>query len=253
MPASINSMTTPHGPDASHVPQYGLAMILFMFAWPAAWFSFLIYVVAPMFLAADGTFPAWLEIAVNLLGHGGELCVALIIFRREGYRLTIKSLRERIRWRLPRAWWKWGAAFGAFLAAIVAVLLLLPVATHIASVLTPPSWLPDHPLIESSEPSETVRGLGTVLWAIFDIGFMSLIVTVFSEELYYRGALQPKMRKVFGRWTWVANGVLFGLKHAYVWWRLPYLVPVGVAIAYIFGTGGSLPLSVFFHWLGNTI
>lgn len=235
------------------IPQYGLAKILFMFAWPAAWFSFLIYVIAPIFLTPDGTLPAWVNIMVTLLGHGGELAAALIIFRREGYKLTPKALRERIRWRLPDIWWKWFVSLGVFITAVAAVMSLLPVESRIASAMPPPIWLPDHPLTNLPDQTQVVSNINQVLGALFNIGFMSLIVTVFSEELYYRGALQPKMTKVFGRWTWVANGVLFGLKHAYVWWRLPYLVPVGVALAYIFGRGGNLPLSILFHWIGNTI
>jgi hypothetical protein len=40
---------------------------------------------------------------------------------------------------------------------------------------------------------------------------------------------------------------MHGTKHKY--WTIPALV----AIAYIFGPVGSLPLSIFFHWLRNTI
>ena len=42
-----------------------------------------------------------------------------------------------------------------------------------------------------------------------------------------------------------------GLKHLYVWWRVPYLVPTGIAMGFIYGPMGSLPLTMFFHWLGN--
>ena len=49
------------------------------------------------------------------------------------------------------------------------------------------------------------------------------------------------------------SGILFGLKHLYVWWRVPYLVPVGIALGFIYGPMGSLPLTIFFHWLGNTL
>jgi len=246
----INTNSEANQPD---IPQYRLLMILFMFAWPAAWFSFVIYVIGPTLLRPDGTLPIWGEHLVNLLGHGAELVVALIILRREGYRLTPRALRERINLRFPNRLWKWGAAVGVFIAAVAAVILLVPLETQIATALPPPAWLPDNPLqeIQGQTPDMTVAG--NILVSLFEIVVMSLLVTILSEELYYRAALQPKMRGVFGRWSWVANGVLFGLKHAYVWWRLPYLVPVGVAIAYIFGPVGSLPLSIFFHWLGNTI
>jgi membrane protease YdiL (CAAX protease family) len=76
-------------------------------------------------------------------------------------------------------------------------------------------------------------------------------MNMIGEELYYRGALQPKMRGVFGRWDWVANGILFALKHVYFWWRLHFIWPGGLAFAFIFGPMGSLPLSILAHWIGN--
>ena len=41
------------------IPQYSLSKILFMYAWPLAWFAFLLYVIAPLFLRPDGTLPLW--------------------------------------------------------------------------------------------------------------------------------------------------------------------------------------------------
>jgi membrane protease YdiL (CAAX protease family) len=224
-----------------------------MFAWPPAWFSFLVYVITPMLLRPDGTLPIWGEHLINLLGHGAELAVALIILRREGYRLTPRALRERINWRFPDKLWKWGAAAGAFVAAIAAVILLLPLETQIAIALPPPDWMPDHPLKGFQEQSPDMTVVGNVLFFLFEFVVMGLMMNILGEELYYRAALQPKMRGVFGRWDWVANGVGFGLKHAYVWWRVVYLVPVGLSLAFIFGPVGSLPLAIFFHWLGNTL
>ena len=36
---------------------------------------------------------------------------------------------------------------------------------------------------------------------------------ILGEELIYRGILLPKMKGVFGKWDWAANGILFGLYH----------------------------------------
>jgi membrane protease YdiL (CAAX protease family) len=62
-----------------------------------------------------------------------------------------------------------------------------------------------------------------------------------------------QMNWSFCNWAWVAAGVGFGLKHLYFWWRVPYLVPVGMALGFLYGPMGSLPLALFFHWLGNTL
>jgi membrane protease YdiL (CAAX protease family) len=34
-----------------------------------------------------------------------------------------------------------------------------------------------------------------------------------GEELLFRGVLLPRMNAVFGRWDWLANGVVFGAYH----------------------------------------
>ena len=149
MSASATPSSSPQESGASGIPQYGLLMILFMFAWPAAWFAFLIYVIGPLFLLRpDGTLPTWGFHLVWLLGNGAELVVAFIILRREGYRLTLPALRERINWRWPDKLWKWGAVLGFLVVAAAASMLLAPFQQNIATVLPPPDWMPGHPLKE---------------------------------------------------------------------------------------------------------
>jgi membrane protease YdiL (CAAX protease family) len=59
------------------------------------------------------------------------------------------------------------------------------------------------------------------------------------------------MRGVFGRYDWVANGVLFTLKHVYQRWLYPGVLVGGLGFAFAFGPLGNLPLAMFFHWVGN--
>ena len=42
---------------------------------------------------------------------------------------------------------------------------------------------------------------------------LAVFNTVLGEELLFRGLLLPRMRRVFGRGDWVANGALFALYH----------------------------------------
>jgi membrane protease YdiL (CAAX protease family) len=246
------------GPKADElvIPQYGLPKILLMYAWPVVWFMFLIYVIGPTFVRPDGTYQLWGYNLIGVLGNGAELIAALVIFRREGYRLTPKALRERINLRFPDKLWKWGASVGTFVVAVGLVMLAVPLETKIATVLPPPGWMPDHPLHEVStlqEPSPGTNSVANVLSWIVRVVVVGWIANYLGEGLYYRAALQPKLRDVFGKWSWVAGGVGFGLKHLYFWWRVPYLVPVGLALGFVYGPMGSLPLALFFHWLGNTL
>jgi len=228
-------------------------MTFFMFAWPAVWFLFLIYAIGPLLLRPNGTLPGWAFHLVWLLGNGAELAAALIILRQEGYPLTPKALQERINWRFPDKLWKWGAIVGVFIAAAGLSMLLSPVATEVATTLPPPDWMPGHPLKETTfqEQYPDVNIVGNVPFLLYRVAILGFVMNMIGEELYYRGALQPKMRGTFGRWDWVANGIGFALKHVYFWWRLPYLWASGLAFAFIFGPMGSLPLSILLHWIGN--
>jgi membrane protease YdiL (CAAX protease family) len=236
------------------IPQYRLSMIIFMFAWPIVWFAFLIYALGPMMLKADGSVPTWLVILFSLLGNGAELAVALIILRHEGYRLTFSALRERINWRWPKSWKMWAAFVGVFVVAFSLSMLLSPTAQSIAKVTSVPDWMPGHPLKEVNSLQEGYPDInfeGNWLFFIIQNFVVVIIFNMFGEELYYRAALQPKMRAVFGKWDWVASGMGFALKHLYFWWRVPMLVPAGLGFAFIFGLVGSLPLSILSHWIGN--
>jgi uncharacterized protein len=44
--------------------------------------------------------------------------------------------------------------------------------------------------------------------------------TILGEEFLFRGVLLPKMKGVFGRWNWVANGVLHGFYHVHQPWGI---------------------------------
>lgn len=51
-------------------------------------------------------------------------------------------------------------------------------------------------------------------WWILGLFILTGIFNYFlGEEFIYRGILLPKMNGVFGRWDWLANGILFGFYH----------------------------------------
>src|SRR3712207_8445083 len=76
------------------IPQYRLPMILFMFAWPAAWFMFLIWVLSPLLFGtpAPGEFiSTWLFFGIATLGNAAELIVALVVLRSEEHTSELQS------------------------------------------------------------------------------------------------------------------------------------------------------------------
>ena len=239
------------------VPQYRLPAILFMFAWPAVWFSFLIYVVGRQFIPQGRVTPTWVLLAVTVLGTGAELIAGLVLLRREGHSLTIGALRERIRWRWPAGWKSWMIAIAVLVLGMVVSMMMGGANRSLAAVpgFLPPEWWPavSNPTIRVTGAADAFPDIileGNFLFVLlyFVIG---LIFNILGEELYYRGFLMPKMRGVFGRWDWVANGILFTLKHIYQRWMFPGILVGGLGFAFAFGPLGSLPLAMVFHWIGN--
>jgi len=239
------------------VPQYKLGTIILMFTWPALWFTFLIYIIGRQFIPAGGTTPTWVILGVIVLGTGAELVAGLVLLRREGYRLTVGELRDRIRWRWPKGWKAWVLAGVVFILAMSLSMMMGPVNRSLASVpgFVPPEWWP-----AASNPNAQVTGAADVFPDISLEGnflfvllyfIIGLVFNIGGEEIYYRGYLLPRMRGAFGKWDWVANGVLFTLKHVYQRWLYPGILVGGLGFAFIFGPLGSLPLAMLFHWIGN--
>ena len=228
-----------------------------MFAWPAIWYTLLIYGLGRLFIPAGGTTPTWVFLAVIVLGSGAELAAGLILLRREGYALRLSALRERIHWRWPQGWKAWTAAGGLLVVGMGLSMAMGPVNRWLASVpgFIPPAWWgpASNPTVQVSGAADVfpdVRLVGNFAFVLlyFVIG---LVGNIFGEEIYYRGYLLPRMRGAFGGWDWVANGVLFALKHVYQRWMYPGILVGGLSFALAAGPLGSLPLAMLFHWVGN--
>ncbi|MGB2965174.1 MAG: CPBP family intramembrane glutamic endopeptidase, partial [Anaerolineales bacterium] len=80
----------------------------------------------------------------------------------------------------------------------------------------PPGW-------ELGSFLETPDGRSQMVgaWGVLVLFAVSAIFNTFlGEELLFRGLLLPRMKKVFGKWDWVANGILFGLYHLHQPWGM---------------------------------
>ncbi|MDP9359301.1 MAG: CPBP family intramembrane metalloprotease [Chloroflexota bacterium] len=65
--------------------------------------------------------------------------------------------------------------------------------------------------------------------------------TVVGDELLFRGILLSKMRGVFGRLDWVANGLLFGLYPLHQPWSIVGTMAHGVVLYALPSARFSLP------------
>ena len=78
-----------------------------------------------------------------------------------------------------------------------------------------------------------VRALWIGAWDLLALqAVLSIFNPFLGEEFLFRGVLLPKMRGVFGRWDWVANGIAFGLYHLHQPWGLPGNILHGLLLAF---------------------
>ena len=72
---------------------------------------------------------------------------------------------------------------------------------------------------DAGPPSSEGHGAGSPSWST-----LWVFNSVLGEELLFRGYLLPRMAGVFGRWDWLANGVLFAGYHLHMWWAMPRIL-----------------------------
>jgi len=237
--------------------QLGIGTILLMFAWPALWYTLLIYGLGQWFIPDGGTTPTWFRLVVFVLGGGAELSAGLYLLHREGCRLSLDALRDRLRLRWPQGWKAWALAVMVLVLGMSLSMAMEPLNTRLASVpgFSPPAWWG-----AASNPNVQVNGTSDVFPDINLLGnypfiilyfAITLVFNIFGEEIYYRGYLLPRMRGAFGKWDWIANGVFFTLKHVYQRWVWPGVLVGGLCFAFSAGPLGSLPLAMVYHWVGN--
>jgi membrane protease YdiL (CAAX protease family) len=239
------------------IEQFNIWMIILMFAWPAIWYTILIYVVGRSFIPPGGTTPSWYRLVLMILGPGAELAAGLLLLKRGGYNLSLASLKNRLRLRWPTGWKAWVLAGVVVILGMALSMVKEPLNSWLASVpgFTPPTWWGS-----ASNPTVQVTGAADVFPDINLVGnyaflilyfIIGLVFNIFGEEIYYRGYLLPRMHGVFGRLDWIANGVLFTLKYVYQRWMYPGILVGGLFFAFAAGPLGSLPLAMVYHWVGN--
>jgi membrane protease YdiL (CAAX protease family) len=80
-------------------------------------------------------------------------------------------------------------------------------------------------------PENRAQWIGN--WDLLGLFLTSAVFNTFlGEDFIFRGVLLPKMECVFGKWDWVANGILFSLYHLHQPWGILATMPADLVIAY---------------------
>jgi membrane protease YdiL (CAAX protease family) len=220
--------STPAGDDRyAAVRQYSLAQTMGVWAAAAVPMGVLAWIVTPLVSHhLSGPEPLGRALMVCLtVGLVWQFVLVMILMRHELGTLQWSRLRDALWLRSPRepntghvggkVWW-WAGVW-VFLGALWA--------------LVPKGHGPmprDFGVFLSSHRGQTFfHGA----WGWYALVLVWCVLnTVIGEELLFRGVLLPRMREVFGRRDWIANGVLFGLYHLHQPWGMPGSVVEGVLL-----------------------
>jgi uncharacterized protein len=211
------------------VRQYSLAQILGVWAAAAIPMGVLAWVVAPLLedrLGGDEPLGQALLILVTA-GLIWQFLLVLILVWRELGTLRWSRVRDALWLRAPRDP-KTGRVGGrVWLWALLFVFLLA--LWQLVPGISGPSPRDFAEFLSTDEGEDFFRGA----WGWFAVVVVfSVFNTVLGEELLFRGFLLPRMRGVFGKRDWIANGVLHGVYHLHQPWGIPKSIVNGLLYAY---------------------
>jgi uncharacterized protein len=243
---------------AGHTEQYSLTKILGIWVLAAAPMGILGWIVLPLLAPDAGSDPFGFGITrlvLLALGLVWLFVLSMIIVRREEGDLRWTTVKRRLRLNTPRdprtgrpraRLWLWVVPF---LVAVAVVELVLNTSIENAWVsvfpfLAEPQGYSQDAIFGSRE---ILRRLEGAWWFFVLFVIQAAFNTILGEEFLFRGVLLPKMEGVFGRFSWVANGVLFGLYHVHQPSGIPNSVITGLLYTYPAYRYRSTWMSVIIH------
>jgi membrane protease YdiL (CAAX protease family) len=211
--------------------QYSLSRILGIWALAAVPMGILSWLVFPAVspdTRSDPLGAGVTRIVLLTIGLIWQFVLAMIIVRQEAGDLRWTTIKRRLRlnppldpttgesrWRL----WLWLIPFGA--GIFVWEMALGPSATRLWVSVVPFLAEPSGYSMNAVFASRDVLARLTGAWWFLGLFVVNAIFnTILGEELLFRGVLLPRMEGVFGRWSWFANGVLFGSYHIHRPWSI---------------------------------
>ena len=211
--------------------QYSLARILGIWALAAVPMGVLSWIVFPVLSPDYRTDPLGAgvtRIVLLTVGLVWLFVLSLIIVRKEEGDLHWATVKRRLRLNTPRdpktgetrrRLWLWVIPF---LIAIVVWDLAIASSVNglwvsIFSFLAEP---PGYSMASVFGSQEILNRLNGAWWFLGLYVVNAVFNTILGEEFLFRGVLLPKMEGVFGRWSWVANGVLHGFYHLHQPWGI---------------------------------
>jgi membrane protease YdiL (CAAX protease family) len=212
------------------VRQYSLAEIVGVWAAAAVPMAVLAWIVAPWLRdQLGGPSPLAKALLILLtLGLIWQFVLVLILMRWELGTLEWSRLQDALWLRSPRDP-KTGRVGGKVWWWLLLFIFIFALETAAPSISGPK--VRDFGDFASSDAGKNFFRGAWGWWAVNLV--LGVFNTVLGEELLFRGVLLPRMKAVFGRGDWVANGVLFAVYHLHVPWVIPSALVFDIlALAY---------------------
>lgn len=186
--------------------------------------------------AVDG---GLLRIKLFTVGLMWQFVLSMLILYLEEGNIRLETIRRRFWLNNPvsprtgqkdkRLWW---LIIPLILLVVVMELGIDPILNSMWITLLPFLAEPQGYSPETLFAPE-VRAMWVGAWDLLLLQVMlSIFNTFLGEEFIFRGVLLPKMKGAFGKWDWVANGVMFGLYHLHQPWGLPGNILSGLLLAF---------------------
>ena len=213
------------------IPQYRLRTILVVWAAATLPMGVLAWIVAP---AIDDHFSGEANVplvkALLLLLTAGliwQFVLVVIVLWREQGTLRWPVVREALWLRSPR-----DPNSGRRGGRVWLVLVPLVVLFYLEMFLPEP-WRQNNRDFGKFLDSDVGKHFFSGAWGWFAaVVVLALFNTVLGEELLFRGLLLPRMNGAFGRFDWLANGVLFAAYHVHEPWVFLSPLADSVVLAY---------------------
>src|SRR5215217_1175878 len=232
-------------PRYAYVRQYSLAQILAVWAAASIPMAVLAWVVAPLLGALLGGGDVAFIKALLLCITAGliwQFVLTLILTRREQGTLRWSRVRDAL-WLLSPRDPRSGRVGGRVWLWVIPFVLLFAIWEFFGFDITGPANR-DLVLFLDTRGEEFFSGA----WSWYAVVVAQLIFnSVLGEDLLFRGLLLPRMRGVFGRGDFVANGMLFGFYHLHTPWSIPAALADVILTAYPTRRWQSVWMSIIVH------
>ena len=239
MNTSLTETSTPANATAEMGEQYSLGKILGIWALAAIPMGILSWIIFPAVSPDFNSDPLGFgvtRVVLILIGLIWLFVLSMIIVHREEGDLRWATVKRRLRLNTPRdpktgetrrRLWLWAIPF--LIAIAVWELALTSYVDGLWVTVFPFFAEPPGYSLGAVLGSQAILNRLMGAWWFFALFVVNAIFnTILGEEFLFRGVLLPKMDGAFGRWSWVANGVLFGFYHLHQPWGIPGSVISGV-------------------------